>query len=122
MGEGGKGQVADAGVLGDADRVLAPGTAAVAQLQGGDVVLALVGDEGGMAVPVGVEDLELGPGMRALATHDQPCSLGPGREVKGVGQLGNPGALALGPIGFDRALPCRFGRGEDRLPNPRVDS
>ena len=79
--EGGEGQVAHAGVLAAADLVLDLGAAAVAQLQGGDVVAVLVGDEGGVAVALGVEDLELGAGMGTLAAHDQPRALGPGGEV-----------------------------------------
>jgi hypothetical protein len=119
--EGGEGQVADAGLLGAADRVLAAGAAAVAQLQGGDVGVVLVGDEGGMAVPLGVEDFELGAGVGTLAADDQPGALRPGGEVDVIAQLDDPGTIATRAVGFNRALPCRFGRGEDRLADPCID-
>ena len=48
--EGGEGDLAHPGLLGDADRVLDAGPAAVAQLKGGDVLIALIGDEGGVAI------------------------------------------------------------------------
>ena len=79
MGEGGEGHLAHPGLLADPDRVLDAGPAAVAQLQGGDVGVVLVGDEGGVAVAgLAVEDRELGAGMGALAADDQAGALGPG--------------------------------------------
>jgi hypothetical protein len=51
-----------------------------------------------VAVAVGVEDLELGAGMGALAAHDQPRALKPGGEVDLFGEL--------------------FGQGHDRLTSP----
>jgi hypothetical protein len=83
-----------------------------------DAGSVLVGDEGGVAVALGVEDLQVHAGMRALAAHDQPRSLEPGREVDIVGQLGDPGALALFGIAVDRALPCLLGCLQDRLTQP----
>ena len=82
----------------------------MAQLQGGDADVFLVGDEGGVAVAgLAVEDRELGAGMGALAAADQPRALGPARELDAIGQLSDLGALALGSIAVDRALPGRFG-------------
>jgi len=119
--EGGEGHAPHPGFLAGADRVLDPSPAAVAQLQGGDVGAVLVGDEGGVAVALCVEDLKLGTGVRALAAHDQPRALGPGGEVDAIGQLGDLGALALGPIAVNRALPGRLRCLEDRLAHPLVD-
>ena len=122
VGEGGEGHASHPGLLGDADRVLDAGPAAVAQLQGGDVLIALVGDEGGVAVAgLAVEDRELGAGMGTLAADDQPRALGPAREVDAIAQLRDLGALALGAIAVDRALPGRFGQLADRLAHPLVD-
>ena len=65
MVEGGKKHLAHPGLLGDADRILDPGPAAVAQLEGGNVFITLVGDEGGVALAgLAVEARELGTGMR----------------------------------------------------------
>ena len=61
------GEVAHAGVLAGADAVLDAGAAAVAQLQAGDVVAVLVGDEARVPVAMLVEDRELRAGVRALA-------------------------------------------------------
>ena len=96
--------------------------AAVAQLQGGDVALALVGDEGGVAIALGIEDAELGAGVRPLAAADQPRSLGPSGEVDAIAQLRDLGTLTLFALGVDRLLPSRIGKGEDRLPHPFIDA
>ena len=82
--EGVVGEVAHAGVLAGADAVLDPRAAAVAQLQRGDVLAVLVGEEAGVPVAVFVEDRELRAGMRPLAPDDQPGSLGPGGQVQTV--------------------------------------
>jgi hypothetical protein len=110
VGEGGEGHLAHPGLLADADRVLDASAAAVAQLQGGDVGVFLVGDEGGVAVAgLAVEDRQLGAGMWTLAADDQPRALEPAREVDVVAELCDLGALAFGAIAVDRALPCRSG-------------
>jgi hypothetical protein len=49
-----QGQVAQAGVLGGADAVLAAGPAAVAQFQAGKLAAVGAGGEAGKAVPAGV--------------------------------------------------------------------
>ena len=93
----------------------------MSQLQGGDVGVGLIGDEGGVAIALRVKDLELRAGVGALPAHDQPRALGPGGEIDVLAQLGDPGALAHLASGVDRALPCRLGRLQDRLAHPLVD-
>src|SRR5712692_89851 len=100
-----EGEVSHPRVLAGADLVLDPGAVAVAELERGDVLIGLVGDEAGVAVAVGVEDLELGPGVRALAADDQPRSGGPTLEADAVAQLPNPGALPLFALALNRLLP-----------------
>ena len=60
-------EVAHPGVLPGPDRVLDPRAAAVTQLQDRDVLAGLVGEKAGVSVPVLVEDLKLGAGVRPLA-------------------------------------------------------
>ena len=95
--EGVVGEVAHAGVLAIADAVLDPRAAAVTQLQGGDVVAVLVGEEARVPVAVLVEDLELRAGVGTLAAADQPGALGPCGQVDPVGELGDPGAVRSAP-------------------------
>jgi hypothetical protein len=59
--------------------------------------------------------------MGSLAADDQPCSLGPAGEVNAIGDLSDLGALALGSVAVDRALPSSFGRLADRPAHPLVD-
>ena len=119
MLEGVVGEVAHAGVLAGADAVLDPCVAAVAQLQGGDVVVVLVGEEACVPVAVLVEDRELRAGVRPFAAADQPRSRGPGGQVEAVGQLRDPGAVAVLAFCVDRLQPLGFrdleDRGADRL-------
>ena len=68
-------------------RILHPGPAAVMQLQRGDVVAVLVGEEARVTVAMLVEDRELRAGVWTLAAGDQPGALGPGEQVEIVGQL-----------------------------------
>ena len=89
-------EVAHAGVLAGADAVLDAGAAAVTQLQDGDVVAVLVGEEARVPVAVLVEDRELRAGVRTLAAADQPGALGPRGQIEPVGQLGDPRAVAVG--------------------------
>ena len=114
MLEGVVGEVAHAGVLAGADAVLDPRAAAVAQLQRGDVLAVLVGEEAGVPVAVFVEDREWRAGMRPLAPDDQPGSLGPGGQVQTVGQLRDARAVPSFPIAVDRLLPRGFRDLEDR--------
>ena len=72
------GQVAQPGVFGGADAVLDVGAVAVAQLQRGDVGVGLVGDEHLMPEPFGgVEQAELGAGVRPFAAGDHPRAVAP---------------------------------------------
>ena len=110
MGEGSEGHLGHPGLLGDADRVLDLGPAAVAQLQGSDVLISLVADEGGVAVAgLAVEDRELGAGMGALASEDEPRALGPVGNVEAIGEFRDVGALALGATALDCLLPGPIG-------------
>ena len=94
---------------------------AVAGLQGGRIVIGLIGDEALKAVPVDVGERELGARVRALAADDQARPLRPGVQRDVAGQLGHPGALARVPVGVDRQQPRHLGRGEDRLAHPGID-
>jgi hypothetical protein len=119
VGEGGEGHLCHPGLLADADRVLDAGAAAVAQLEGSDVGVLLVGDEGGVAVAgLAVEDRELGAGVRALAPDDQPRALGPARKVEAIGEPRDLGALAHGGVAAvlceGVGTPADVGAGEDR--------
>jgi hypothetical protein len=82
----------------------------MAQLQGGDVGARLVGDEGGVAVALGVEDLEPGTEM-GRPSYDQPCALRSGGEVDQTGELGDLGVLARFALGVDRLAPCPIAAG-----------
>ena len=93
----------------------------MAKLKRRYVLIDLVGEKGGVAVAVGIEDLELGAGMGALAAAEKPGCLGPGGEVEQIGELGYRSALARGALGVDRRLPRRFGQREDRLADPLVE-
>ena len=91
------GQVAQPGVLGGADAVLDVSAVTVAQLERGDVVVGLVGDEHLMPEPFGgVEQRQLGAGVRAFATGDDPHPVTP-VVVDEVGQLDQPGAVTTAP-------------------------
>jgi hypothetical protein len=55
----------------------------MAQLQGGQVGVGLVGDEHLEAVPVGVGEAQLGAGMGVLAAADRPGALRPAGQLQG---------------------------------------
>jgi hypothetical protein len=78
------------------------GVLAVADFQGRQVQLRLVGDEALEAVPVLVAEGELGARVRALAAAAQSGALGPRAEADAAGQLGHPGALARFAVGVER--------------------
>src|SRR3954454_5776091 len=83
------GRVGQAGLLGGADAVLGAGAGAVAALEF-DRVAVEVGQREQEAMPVVVCEAQLGAGVRAFATHDQPRPLGPGAQIHAVGDLGHP--------------------------------
>jgi hypothetical protein len=104
------------------------GATAVAQLQGGDVGVGLVGDEDLEAVPVGVGEAELGAGVGIFAAADRPRARRPAREVQGrkLGDLGTQARLALAVDGGypggggdrqDRGADTFIGRQADREPD-----
>jgi hypothetical protein len=97
------------------------GPPAVAQLQGGDVLIGLVGDEGCVAVAgLAVEDRELGAGMGPLAANDEPGSLGPGRKIDVLAQLCDLGTVSLLIVTVDRLLPSRLCQCAERPAHPLV--
>jgi len=63
-------EVLEAAVFGGADAVFDSGAVAVAALEGGDVGVGLVGEDGLKAVAVGVGEGQLGTGVRALAADE----------------------------------------------------
>ena len=87
---------------------------AVQDLERGDVLVPLVGDEALKAMPVEVGEGQLRSRVRALAPADQARRLGPARERDDVGQLGDPGAVAVLTVGVERRAPGVLGQGEDR--------
>ncbi len=87
------------GVLGVADAALASPPTPVDGFQEADVGRRVVGDEHLVAIPVGVGEGELGPGVRLLTTNDHAGAVGPGRQIHPVGDLGHLALLALvGPV------------------------
>src|SRR3984893_2697995 len=111
-----EGEVAQPGVLGAADAVLHPGMAAVACLQVGEVVVGRVGEEDLVAPPLGIEEGEMGTGMRFLPPADGPGALRPGGKIEQTGQLGDscsgpqPAVLSMAsthaPGGTSRMATC----------------
>src|SRR5215212_9532740 len=87
---------------------------AVAALELGDVVVDLVGEDGLEAVAVVVGERQLRAGVRALAPHDQPGSLGPGGQIDAGGDLGDLAVGALGAVLVERRNPSVLGNFEDR--------
>ena len=68
-----------------------------------------VGEKPGDAVPVGVGEPQLGAGMRAFLTQDQPGAGRPGGQVHQGGGLTDPGAVADAAVGLDRRIPVAVG-------------
>ena len=87
---------------------------AVAALEQGDVLALLVGDEALVAVAVLVCEAQLGAGVGALLADDQAGALGPAGEVDPVGQLGDPGPLALLAVGVERRSPTPLRKRDGR--------
>ena len=112
--EGVVGEVAHAGVLAGTDAVLDPRATAVAQLERGNVLAVLVGEQARVAVAVLVEDLKLRARVGSLPADNQPRALRPGGEVDVGGELSDPGAVAVLTVGVDRLYPRGFRQLEDR--------
>ena len=93
-----QGEVAQAGVLGAADPVLAPGAAAVPEFQVGELAALGAGGEAGEAVAVDVGEPQLRAGVRAFLADDDPHALRPGGQVQHAGELGDPRAVADLPV------------------------
>ena len=80
--------------------------AAVAQLEGGDVVAHGVRDAAGVAKALAeIEERELGARVRTLASTQQPGALRPGGQIEQIGELDHPRTLANSPVFLDRRCP-----------------
>lgn len=75
--------------FGAADAVLNSSVGAVADIEGGDVGVLLVGEERGEPKPVDVVEGLLRSGMQRFAAHDQPRPSWPPRQLHKVGDLGH---------------------------------
>jgi hypothetical protein len=95
-------QVGQAGGLGGADAVLDAGALAVAQLQGGQVGVGLVGEEDLEAVAVVVGEAQLGARVGVFTSADGAGTFRPGVQVDPAGQLADLGAVANLAVGVDR--------------------
>jgi hypothetical protein len=78
---------------------------AVAGLQGGQIVVGLIGDEALKAVPVDVGERELGAGMRALAADDEPGAGGETVGGESAGDLADFGVFPQVPVDVDGCDP-----------------
>ena len=110
LGEVVQRQVAQAGVLGAADPVLAAGPAAVPQFQVGELAAAWCWWRSGEPVPVDVGEPQLRAGVRAFLADDHPHPGRPAGQVEQAGELGDPGAVADLAVGVVGRCP-RLGRG-----------
>lgn len=66
----------------------------MADVEGGEITIGLVGGNGGEAVAVLVVEGLLRPGMQRFAAHDQPRAGRERRQVDQAGGLGHASALA----------------------------
>ena len=107
-------EVAQPGVLGATDPVLAAGPAAVPQLEVGELALLRVGGEGGEPVPVEVGEPQLRSGVRALLADDDPHPRRPALQLQQAGDVRDPGALADLPVAVIGRRPAVRGHFQDR--------
>jgi hypothetical protein len=91
-------EVPQAGVLGAADAVLAPGPAPVPQFQVRELAFPGAGGEGGEPVPVDVGEPQLRAGMGPFLADDDPHPGRPGRQVQHPGDVRDPGAVPDLPV------------------------
>ena len=117
-----KGRLRMPGVLAAADRVLDAGAAAVAQLQGGDVGALLVGDEGGVAVAVGVEDLRTARrGAAARGARSAACPRASARGRRRSVSSATQAPSRSVPSASIALCHADSGSAQDRLAHPLVD-
>src|ERR1017187_10707749 len=69
----------------------------------------------------GVEQAELGPGVRTLAPADEPCVFAPGRQVHEIGELGHPCAVTDGPVRLERSDPVLLLKQQQGFPDACID-
>ncbi len=88
----------------------------------GDVVGGGVGDERGVPEAFdGVEQRQLGAGVRAFAAHDQPGALRPGVEVDELGELDDFSAVTTAAVGVDGWMPAAGRHTHDTVADAFVD-
>ena len=108
-GEVAEGEVAQPGVFGRSDAVFDAGAVAVAQLEGGDVCVWLVGDEDLEAVAVVVGEGELGAGVGPLAAADHACRLGPAGRGRVERELHTQAPSRTSPLGSTAGVQAASG-------------
>jgi hypothetical protein len=111
-----EGEAPQVGVHAAANPVLDPGVSAVANFEGNDVGVLLVGDQCLEAKPLVVSEGELGARVGKLAAADGPGPRWPGCQVE-VAQLTDGLALSDLAVLADRRPPGVLRHGQDRLPH-----
>jgi hypothetical protein len=102
-------QVAQPGVFGRADPVLAPGPQPVAQFQVSELPAEGAGGEAAEPVAVDVGEPQLRGGVRAFLADDDPHALRPGRQVQHADDLSDPRAGADLPVSVVGRVQACFG-------------
>jgi hypothetical protein len=114
-------EVSESGVLVVADLVLGTGAGAVVTFDLGDLA-GVVGQDRLEAVPVGVGERELRPGMRALLADDHPAPRRPRVQVEVVGDLAHLPVRSLLAVLIEGRFPVGVGDLEDRRADRSVRS
>ena len=104
-----QGEGSQAGVLGAADAVLAPGPQPVADFEAWEPPSPRVGGEGGEPVSAHVVEAQPRAGVGFFAAHDDPHALGPSGQVQQAGDLGDVRPLAGVAVGVVRGRPGGLG-------------
>lgn len=120
-----EGPVGESAGFGVADDVLGACALALLQLECGDVVAGLGGDERGVTEPFDrVEQRQLRARMGTLTPDDQPGPIGPGRQVDELGEFDDFGAVttsAAGVDGVDGGVPAAGRDHHDAVADAVVD-
>ena len=104
-----QGEAVEAGVLGAADAVLAPGPQPVADFEVGELPGARVGGQGGEPVSAHVVEAQPRAGVGFFSAHDHPHALGPSGQVQHAGDLGDVRPLPGVAVGVVRGRPGGLG-------------